>query len=94
MKIKGAIFDMDGTLVDSLFFWDDYWSELGIRYFGDKTFYPHADVEKLLRTMTLEQMVRRIQDIYSMEASVIHRMTCPASSMRITSEVALMFWVT
>ena len=70
MKIKGAIFDMDGTLVDSLFFWDDYWSELGIRYFGDKTFYPHADVEKLLRTMTLEQMVRRIKDIYSMEASV------------------------
>ena len=33
MEIKGAIFDMDGTLVDSLWFWEMYWEKLG------KTFY-------------------------------------------------------
>ena len=34
MKIKGAIFDMDGTLVDSLFFWGVFWRDLGKRFLG------------------------------------------------------------
>ena len=40
MKIKGAIFDMDGTLVDSLMFWDYLWKQIGIRYFGNAEFRP------------------------------------------------------
>ena len=32
MKITGAIFDMDGTLVDSLMLWDILWEEFGAKY--------------------------------------------------------------
>ena len=32
MNITGAIFDMDGTLVDSLMCWDVLWQRLGKKY--------------------------------------------------------------
>ena len=32
MKFKGAIFDMDGTIIDSLMFWDSLWKSIGERY--------------------------------------------------------------
>ena len=40
MKIEGAVFDLDGTLIDSLFFWDRLWEKLGVKYRGDATFRP------------------------------------------------------
>ncbi len=51
MLIKGAIFDMDGTLVDSLMLWDILWAEFGERYFSDSTYRPSADADKAVRTM-------------------------------------------
>ena len=35
-EIKGAVFDMDGTLVDSLMIWDVLWEELGKRFMGKR----------------------------------------------------------
>ena len=53
MKITGAIFDMDGTLVDSLGFWDVLWAALGEKYKNDKGFRPDPITEKAVRTAPL-----------------------------------------
>ena len=54
MKITGAIFDMDGTLVDSLGFWDILWQRLGEIYLADKNFRPDPITEKGGRTSTIK----------------------------------------
>ena len=63
MKIKAAIFDMDGTLVNSLTFWEYAWPKLGAKYLGKEDFYPSAEDDKAIRTMTMvgcwEHMVKR-----------------------------------
>ena len=53
MEIKGAIFDMDGTLVDSLMVWDVLWQRLGKKYLNDEGFRPDPITEKAVRTLTL-----------------------------------------
>ena len=58
MKIKSAIFDMDGTLVDSLGVWKIIWKKFGERFLGNPDFYPDEETDKLCRTQTAyEDMV-------------------------------------
>ena len=63
-NIKGAIFDMDGTLIDSLMLWDVLWERLGIRYLQKEGFRPSEDVDKAIRTMLLKDGMNMVHDVY------------------------------
>ncbi len=64
MQIKAAIFDMDGTLVDSLVLWDIFWQELGERFLNGEAFRPSAADEKTMRTMTLDMAMDLVHEKY------------------------------
>lgn len=70
IKIKGAIFDMDGTLVDSLSFWDYFWRELGKKYLGVNDFSPSKDDDRAVRTMIMKDAVALIKEKYNFPQSV------------------------
>lgn len=69
MKIKGAIFDMDGTLVNSMILWDVLWEDLGRHYMNIEGFVPDADFDKTLRTMTLRGAMAAIYEHYGIGES-------------------------
>ena len=64
MKIKGAIFDCDGTLVDSLGFWAIFYEMLGERYFNDKKFWPRPEDDHAMRTQNTEFLGRTLHTNY------------------------------
>ena len=64
MKIKGAIFDMDGTIIDSLMFWDCLWKQIGEKYMGDPDFKPSDEVNKNVRTMIYTDAMAYFKDYY------------------------------
>lgn len=64
MKLRGAIFDMDGTLVDSLMFWDHLWRRIGQTYMNDPDFKPDAIVDKKIRTMIYSEAMEYFKDYY------------------------------
>ena len=66
MNIKAAIFDMDGTLVDSLMLWDVLWSTFGEQYLNDKSFTPSKEDDKKVRTITLKDAMTLIHNNYNM----------------------------
>ena len=55
MQIKGVIFDMDGTLVDSLVFWDLLWEEITRRYTAPMRFVPDEIADRAVRTITFAE---------------------------------------
>ena len=69
MDIKAAIFDMDGTLVDSLMLWDVLWSSFGERYLNDKNFRPNIEDDKKVRTLTLKDAMQLIHNNYNIGES-------------------------
>ena len=64
--LKGAIFDFDGTLFDSMFIWDTA-GETYLRSLGKE---PDADLQKVLKPMSLLQSAQYIQHKYSIPLSV------------------------
>lgn len=68
MKMAAAIFDMDGTLVDSLMLWDVFWREAGIRFLNDETFRPSEADDKAVRTITLHDAMHLIHERYGLAA--------------------------
>ena len=64
--IKGAIFDLDGTILDSMFIWDtigeDYLRSLGIE--------PKENLKETFKTFTLEQAAQYYIENYEVTLSV------------------------
>ena len=64
--LKGAIFDFDGTIVDSMYIWDnismDYLRSLGIE--------PRENLNEVFANFSLEQAAKYYQDNYKVTLSV------------------------
>ena len=64
--IQGVIFDLDGTLFDSMFIWDTA-GEVYLRSIGKE---PEADLQKTLKPMSLLQSAQYIREKYDIPLSV------------------------
>ena len=64
--IKGAIFDLDGTLLDSMFIWDTIGEEY-LRSLGKE---PHEDLKETFMTLTLEEAAVYYREHYGVPLSV------------------------
>ncbi len=69
MDIKAAIFDMDGTLVDSLMIWDVLWQNFSERYLGGAHFEPTPEDDKAIRTLPLKSAMELVHNNYNIGES-------------------------
>ncbi len=63
MKIKGDIFDMDGTLINSLICWKDIWAAMADKYLDGEEGFPGLEIDKKLRTTTLLEGMEMIHTV-------------------------------
>ena len=63
---KLLIFDMDGTLLDSMGFWQN----LGRRYLESKGKTPENNLEKIIESMTLKESASYFKTKYNLEEDV------------------------
>lgn len=66
MTIKGAIFDLDGTLIDSMFIWDT----MGEDYLLNRGITPKKGLNEKFETMSLIQGAEHYRDHYGITDSV------------------------
>lgn len=64
--IKGAIFDVDGTLLDSMHIWD----EAGERYLRTKGITAEPDLGERIFAMTMEEAAQYLKQVYRLEECV------------------------
>lgn len=60
--IRGAIFDVDGVLLDSMQIWND----LGARYLQKRGIAPEAGLREVLFSMSMEQGADYLKEAYSL----------------------------
>lgn len=65
MKLSGAIFDLDGTLLDSM----EAWSSIGERYLRLKGCVPARNLYEILKPMTLPEAARYFRSEYRINDS-------------------------
>jgi len=70
MKIHGAIFDMDGTLIDSLFYWKEYWRDFAEKYGFGKEFSVSPQFDARVRTMIYSEVIKEIYKEYKPNTSL------------------------
>ena len=64
--LKGAIFDLDGTLLDSMFIWETIGEDY-LRTLGKE---PHEDLKETFMTLTLEEAAEYYREHYGVTLSV------------------------
>lgn len=62
MKMEGAIFDLDGTLLDSMFIWDT----IGEDYLRSRGIEPHENLYEKFKDMSLSQAAAYYQSEYGL----------------------------
>jgi len=65
MKIKGAIFDLDGTLIDSM----PLWENLGIDFLKSIGISPSTQLKETLKTMSLAEAAQYFQKQFNVNIS-------------------------
>ena len=65
MKFKYAIFDMDGTLLDSM----PYWKNLGENYLLSRGFTPPSNLSEVIKAMSMEESSEYFRNEFGLKES-------------------------